>query len=432
MKRLFTLFIFLSLARWFTAFKSTAVFYPTAKLKILSPSRICQKNTVNTGATKQSLRFVSNKAPSLALLSTPITTSPFEENLYSHPPSYLIDSVSHLADRRLSIPDLVEITGKSFEQVKQDAMIIAYLSSATMLVNNKGELLFEFPKNIKGIISRRSRSYYLSKKWNETILPLFLQFLRVSIGSFLVLSFSLVTVTLFLLMIAGSASSESRKKEKEKEKKNENRYHHRPSYSSSRGSSNNVEFGLYVDVFDLVRMISRLFSDFNSRVSEEKKQNIKEEGSNMNFLQSCFSFLFGDGNPNQSYEENLEKAAVSFIRSQKGLVIAEQLIRFLPTPPPLPSMPSSLSSSEDDGCKRIDESYVLLFLIKYHGTQIVTKEGIILYQFNVSYCCFVFVYLILKFVLVFCLYFARNFPKRIPHQEKMILSLVMRNQFLLV
>lgn len=87
------------------------------------------------------------------------------------------------------------------------------------------------------------------------------------------------------------------------------------------------------------------------------------------------------------YEEKLSAEAANFIRSKGGIVVAEQLVKFLPEPPTSPSIQARQfkqeSEDESSSFRSIDESYVLPLLIKFNGNQIVTKEGIILYQFEV-------------------------------------------------
>ena len=52
-------------------------------------------------------------------------------------------------------------------------------------------------------------------------------------------------------------------------------------------------------------------------------------GYQMNFLESVFSFLFGDGNPNADLEEYRWQAIGSVIRSNKGSVVGEQIAPYI-------------------------------------------------------------------------------------------------------
>ena len=49
----------------------------------------------------------------------------------------------------------------------------------------------------------------------------------------------------------------------------------------------------------------------------------------MGFLQSCFSFLFGDGDPNGELGRRRARAVAALIRAQGGAVTAEQLAPLL-------------------------------------------------------------------------------------------------------
>lgn len=96
-----------------------------------------------------------------------------------------------------------------------------------------------------------------------------------------------------------------------------------------------------------------------------------------------FHFLLG-------YEEKLAVEAAEYIRKQQGVVVAEQLIPFLTKPPLLPSQIFSSQNArfQEDGesFRTVDETFLLPLLIKYNGNQIVTKEGTILYKFEVMKC----------------------------------------------
>lgn len=48
----------------------------------------------------------------------------------------------------------------------------------------------------------------------------------------------------------------------------------------------------------------------------------------MGFLESVFSYIFGDGNPNSGLEEKRLALAANMIRSKQGSVTAEQLAPF--------------------------------------------------------------------------------------------------------
>lgn len=86
----------------------------------------------------------------------------------------------------------------------------------------------------------------------------------------------------------------------------------------------------------------------------------------MNFIESVFSFVFGDGDPNQEIEEERWKLVGQYISSNGGVVAAEELAPFLDVETPN---------------KTDDESYILPVLLRFDGQPEVDEEGNILYRF---------------------------------------------------
>jgi hypothetical protein len=82
-----------------------------------------------------------------------------------------------------------------------------------------------------------------------------------------------------------------------------------------------------------------------------------------NFFFNAFSFLFGDGNPNQNHEEYKWSMIAEVIRRNKGVVTSEQLAPYLGSEP-----------NNDDA--------VLPVLVRFNGRPEVTEDGHIVYMFD--------------------------------------------------
>lgn len=85
----------------------------------------------------------------------------------------------------------------------------------------------------------------------------------------------------------------------------------------------------------------------------------------MNFIESVFSYVFGDGDPNQGIEEERWKLIGEYIASNGGVVTAEELAPYLDV------------QTNDEG----DESYILPVLLRFDGQPDIDEEGNILYRF---------------------------------------------------
>ncbi len=333
----------------------------------------------------------------------------FRDLLYN-PPSYIIDAIDKHSIKRLTVSDIASLTGVSFSTAKRDTMILAYLSHATIQVSEEGVLYFLFPDKLKETIRNRSFRYNLQKNFDQYILPILDQTIRISVGGFLLLSLALVAITLATASASmsyessSSSSSSNKRRRRDDDEEDERRYQRSRNYQRSP-----VNIHFFFDISDIFTLFARHYQNkaLLDRMEKFSLDRAKPLEVNMNFLEACFSFLFGDGNPNEGnlylyyphilfslsslgYEEKLAVEAAEYIRKQQGVVVAEQLIPFLTKPPLLPSQIFSSQNArfQEDGesFRTVDETFLLPLLIKYNGNQIVTKEGTILYKFEVMKC----------------------------------------------
>lgn len=90
----------------------------------------------------------------------------------------------------------------------------------------------------------------------------------------------------------------------------------------------------------------------------ELEKNAKKES----FLDKCFSFLFGDGNPNANLQEHRWHDIANVLKANNGVVVAEQLAPFV------------------DKQTR-NEDWVLPILVRFNGSCDVSDSGNIIYSF---------------------------------------------------
>lgn len=97
----------------------------------------------------------------------------------------------------------------------------------------------------------------------------------------------------------------------------------------------------------------------------------------MGFLESVFSYVFGDGDPNGDVEERRLALVAEMIRSNGGAVTAEQLAPFCDDIP----MPNVAERKLGDERAYVDESFVLPIVSQLDGLPQVTEDGDIVYTF---------------------------------------------------
>jgi hypothetical protein len=82
------------------------------------------------------------------------------------------------------------------------------------------------------------------------------------------------------------------------------------------------------------------------------------------FITACFSFVFGDGNPNYLFDDLSWQAIAEVIRQNRGAVVYEQLAPYL-----------------NQGCGSADEEAIIPVLVRFQGYPEVTPTGNLVYVF---------------------------------------------------
>eukprot|EP01031_Cornospumella_fuschlensis_P040797 gene40797-49755_t len=287
------------------------------------------------------------------------------EELIYNPPDYLLRLVSQFPERRLSISDVVAGSGKTFYGAKRDLMALASLTGATLEVTHEGELLFIFPYDVRGLVQRKSVARQTQVVYDKTS-PIALNMLKASFGVMLGISLVIVFFGLAVLQSNGDVDNDSRRESHD----NDSNKSVKP--NSRYRQSSRIEFSL--SDFFFVEDLTRIFTS-SSPLSPSQQP--------LNFLEACYSFLFGDGDVNRSYRDELIIQAANYIRANQGLVIAEELTPFIYHPPALPrSSGSSNSHLDKEDAARLDESFLLPLVLQLNGNPIVSEHGHVLYHFE--------------------------------------------------
>lgn len=155
--------------------------------------------------------------------------------------------------------------------------------------------------------------------------------LRISFGIMLILSFLVVVGLIIVIMLRGGSDDRDR----------------------GRGGGINFDFFDYLILRDLF-----WWSTGPRQTNRYERQQVRKG----NFLLDCFSFLFGDGNPNYDLEERQWATIAEVIRNNDGVVTAEQLAPF-----------TGANPKNEDG--------VLPTLVRFNGQPEVTETGNIVYVF---------------------------------------------------
>ncbi|KAK3271563.1 hypothetical protein CYMTET_20102 [Cymbomonas tetramitiformis] len=238
----------------------------------------------------------------------------------------VVEALEALGER-VTVGDVAARAGLKVTEVEVGMRTIAADTLATLEVSDSGEIVYKYPKDVRGALRAKSFAFRIEPLL-EKVAEAAAFGVRVAFGSALVISVILVWVTIIVLLSRGKSSRSS------------------SSRSSGRG---------------MFRLPS--FRSGGGRRTSSRS-------SNMNFLEAVFSFVFGDGDPNEGTDEKRWYEVAQLIRNNNGVVTAEQLAPWL-----------DLQSEPDLEGLCPDEAHVVPVLQRYEGEPVVSEEGRLLYWF---------------------------------------------------
>uniref|UniRef100_A0A7N0RGF9 Iron-sulfur cluster biosynthesis family protein n=1 Tax=Kalanchoe fedtschenkoi TaxID=63787 RepID=A0A7N0RGF9_KALFE len=236
---------------------------------------------------------------------------------------------------RVTIGDVASRAGLKLDEAQKALQALAADTEGFLEVSDEGDVLYVFPKDY--------RSKLAAKSFRMKIEPLIEKgksaaeyVIRVSFGTALIASIVIVYTTIIALLSSRS------------EEDNRGR----------RGRSYDSGISFYLSPTDLFWYWDPYYY---------RRRRARTENNGMNFIESIFSFVFGDGNPNEEIEEERWKLIGQYITANGGVVTAEELAPFLDV--------------ETSDRTTNDESYILPVLLRFDGQPEVDEEGNILYRF---------------------------------------------------
>ncbi|KAK7395649.1 hypothetical protein VNO78_16214 [Psophocarpus tetragonolobus] len=238
---------------------------------------------------------------------------------------------------RVTIGDVASSAGLNLNQAQKALQALAADADGFLEVSGEGDVLYVFPKDYRSRLGAKSFRIK-AEPFFEKAKAAGEYLIRVSFGTALIASIVIVYTTIIALVTSSRSDEDNRGRR------------------GGRSYDSGVTF--YFNPVDLFWYWDPYYY---------RRRRLQADDDKMNFIESVFSFVFGDGDPNQGIEEERWKLIGQYIASNGGVVAAEELAPYL-----------DIDSTE--GLKE-DESYILPVLLRFDGQPDVDEEGNILYRF---------------------------------------------------
>ena len=250
----------------------------------------------------------------------------------------IVNSVEKL-DYRVTVGDVAAQAGLELNFAQQGLLALASEAGGHLQVAESGDVVYLFPKNFRSILRNKYWQLRWQKTWEKVWRVLF-YIIRISFGIVLIASILLIVVAIISIYMAMNSSSDDREG------------------GGNRGYGGGGFY--FIPRFWLGDIFLWFDPGYNRRRRQRRSQ---ATGSyQMNFLESVFSFLFGDGNPNANLEEARWQAIGAVIRSHKGAVVGDHIAPYV----------DEVDQYED---------YMLPVLSRFNGYPEVSPQGEIIYYF---------------------------------------------------
>ena len=257
------------------------------------------------------------------------------------PDPNIMQAVERL-DYRVTVGDVASQAGFNVNMAQQGLLTLASEAGGHLQVAESGEVVYLFPQNFRTVLRQKYLRLQLQEWWNKVWKVLF-YLIRISFGIVLMVSIALILLTIVFIMAAASSSRDN---------------------NDRQGSGD-----IFMPTGWLGPDFFWFFSPGYYDHPQQRRRRVSryDDKPKLSFLESIFSFLFGDGNPNADLEERRWQAIGTVIRNQRGAVVAEQLAPYL--------------DDIGEGYRREYEEYMLPVLTRFNGQPEVSPEGDIVYHF---------------------------------------------------
>jgi hypothetical protein len=202
------------------------------------------------------------------------------------PPESIIRAVEKIGPNvPISVADASALSGTDLNTARTNLMILASLTGGDLEVTEDGEIMYSFPKSVRSVLEKRSFGQKIKVTYNS-LYPYLLFALRSSFGILLLTSLAIVVGT--FITISSSSSSDDRDRDSNRGR------------GVGVGGGNWLPGGNIADGFADQFYFRQNYGFYQSRGyrPDYSTRNDKNDGNGVSFIESFFSYVFGDGDPN--------------------------------------------------------------------------------------------------------------------------------------
>ncbi|MEG3863441.1 hypothetical protein [Microcoleus sp. herbarium12] len=246
---------------------------------------------------------------------------------------------------RVTVGDVAAKAGLDVNFAQRELLTLASEAGGNLQVAESGDIAYLFPNNFRDILRNKFWRLQLQEWWQKIWRVLF-YLIRISFGLLLVASILLIIVAITLLLSSMNSDNNG-------------------GGGGSGGESGGGGGGFFFFPYFWNDLIWIFY--WNHDEPYQQRSRASSPKPQMSFLEAVFSFIFGDGNPNNNLEERKWSDIATAIRNNRGAVAAEQIAPYL--------------DNLGQGYAREYEEYMLPALARFDGRPEVSPEGQIIYHF---------------------------------------------------
>ncbi|UNU24183.1 hypothetical protein [Microcoleus vaginatus] len=250
---------------------------------------------------------------------------------------------------RVTVGDVVAKAGLDVNFAQRELLTLASEAGGNLQVAESGDIAYLFPNNFRDILRNKFWRLQLQEWWQKIWRVLF-YLIRISFGIVLVASILLIFVAITILVSSLLSSSDS---------------NNGGGGDGGGGGDRGGGFSFFPYLWNDLSGI--FYWNHDQRYHQQRSRLNDDPKPQMSFLEAVFSFIFGDGNPNNNLEERKWSDIATTIRNNRGAVAAEQIAPYL--------------DNLGQGYAQEYEEYMLPALARFDGRPEVSPEGQIVYHF---------------------------------------------------